>query len=228
MKYSPQKHVGDHGIDDAIDRTLAGLRDTPVPEGMERRILKALEESGSDRSRPRRSPIFPWKIAGACATVAAVALFFILMPGRQHTPRGPAGSHSNPQPTARTAVNPHRAATIPSTATNLASNTRPHPPREQRLHRTTAVTSTGAEATEPDHSHVNLPPPPLPLTSEERMLQQIAHARAPFELAMLTPDRRAAQQQRERAEFDQFFAPSEAAMEAEKLNSSQTPERGKP
>jgi hypothetical protein len=60
------------------------------------------------------------------------------------------------------------------------------------------------------------------------MLLQIAHARAPFELAMLTPDRRAAQEQRERADFDQFFAPSEAATEAEKLNSSRTPERGKP
>jgi hypothetical protein len=228
MNRLPDKHTNSNRLDDAIDRTLAGLRDTPVPEGMERRILKALGEGGSDVSRLRWSPIFSWGTAATFATVAAAALFFLLMPGRQHTPSEPAGSHSNPQPKATTAVNPRPAAIPPPAATSLSANARPAPPREQRLHRTAAVTSTRAEATEPTHSHVNLPPPPLPLTSEERLLLQIAHARAPFELAMLTPDRRAAQQQLQRAEFDQFFAPSEAAMEAEKLNSSQTPERGKP
>jgi hypothetical protein len=62
------------------------------------------------------------------------------------------------------------------------------------------------------------------------MLLEIAHRAPPVELAMLTPARRSAQVQRERTEFDQFFALSVAESETERLNNSnpQTPTQGKP
>jgi hypothetical protein len=101
------------------------------------------------------------------------------------------------------------------------------PPRHPQLHRVPSVTPDRTEVAESENHHVNLPPPPLPLTREERLLLEIVHRRPPVELAMLTPARRAAQEQSERSEFDQFFAPSETEMEIEKLNNTQ-PEQGKP
>jgi hypothetical protein len=224
MNRLSDEHMDNNRLDDAIDKTLAGLREAPVPEGMERRILKALEESGRDVSRPRRSPIFPWKIAATCATVAAVAHVFVLITGRTHTTREPAGAHPKPRSVARSALNPSSAAATPPAATDFASSKRPTP----QLRRTSAVIPVRARTTEPADRHVNLPPPPLPLTREEQMLLEIAHRAPPVELAMLTPAERTAQQQREYNEYDQFFALSKAEIETEKLNSSQPSAQGKP
>lgn len=206
---------------DAIDRVLSGLRDAPVPQGLESRILDALEDATAPQPVQRRFRPLAWAGAAACAFIAigAAALFFTFSPATHQIPATRVASttagqsHENPFGAQESATSP--AAPVPASGKHAAP----------RLRRTTSVTSTRVEARELDH--VNLPPPPLPLTREERLLLEITHRRPPFELAMLTSAQNAAQDQHERKEFDQFFALSETQMEIEKLNNAQPAEQGK-
>lgn len=207
--------------EDAIDRVLSGLRDAPVPQSLDRRIFRALEDSAARQPLQRRFDRLAWASAAACAFIAigAAALFFTLSPAKHLNP----ATRVVPYPTGRSQENiadTAASATPPAAPLSVAGE---H--AAPRLRNTTSATSTHVEAREPDH--VNLPPPPLPLTREERLLLEITHRRPSFELAMLTSARNAAQEQREHNEFDQFFALSKTQHEIEKLNSSQPNEEGK-
>jgi hypothetical protein len=215
-------------VEDAIHQTLAGLREVPVPEGLERRILRALEDPATVQTRPRRFANLAWGMAAACglATIVAAALFFI--PGRTAPHRS--AKHEDSNTAQRTSENTSKKLTAPTppAAPRLASTEHLNPVRHSRLHHASSATPVRTEVAASDDRPVNIPPPPLPLTRQERLLLEIAHRRPPFELAMLTSARREAQEQRERNEFEQFFGPSEAELETERLNNSQPSEQGKP
>jgi hypothetical protein len=54
---------------------------------------------------------------------------------------------------------------------------------------------------------VSFPAPPLPLTTEEKLLLRLAHHGDPAETAMLNPANREAEEKAETAQFEQFFPP---------------------
>src|SRR5271169_4084050 len=60
--------------EEAIDRVLAGLRDADAPVGMEGRILEALEDQASVRSRSGRRWLRPMWLVTAAYPVATRAL----------------------------------------------------------------------------------------------------------------------------------------------------------
>jgi len=215
-------------VEDAIQQTLAGLRDAPVPEGLERRILHTLEDRAAVQTRPRRFTNLAWGTAAACglATIVAAALFFSPVHTATHRPAKQEAPNRAPHPLDNSSkkLTTADASTAPDAASAESSN----PVRHPRLRRVSAATQARTGVAESGRQPVNMPPPPLPLTRQERLLLEIAHRRPPFELAMLTSARRVAQEQHDRNEFDQFFGPTEAELETERLNNSQPSEQGKP
>lgn len=214
MNRPEEKH-----IEDTIDQTLAGLRDTPIPQDLETRLLRSLEDSAIARPHARSLANLTWRTAAACGltAIAAAALIAILMPATHRNLLKPQASILKVPK--KSLESPGHAATTP----NVATVERLKPARP---HTRGALLAASAHA-ESANRHVNLPPPPLPLTRDERMLLVIAHRRPPVELAMLTPAQRVAREQRERKEFDQFFAPSESEIKIEKFNNSQLSAQGK-
>jgi hypothetical protein len=216
-------------IEDTIQQTLAGLRNAPVPEGLERRILHTLEDREAVQTRPRRFTNLAWGTAAACglATIVAAALFFSAGLTATHRPAKQEDSSATQRPSGNTSK--ESTVTVPPATPYLASTERLNPVRRPRLRHASAPVPDHAEVAASGNSRpVNIPPPPLPLTHQERLLLEIAHRRPPFELAMLTSARREAQEQHDRSEFEQFFGPTEAELETERLNNSQPSEQGKP
>lgn len=192
MKKSPEED---------LERVLTGLRDSAIPDGMERRILAALENRASEYSSSSIRP--DWrKLAVACsfAMAAALALVFVVPAIRRpvHAPqRSEAGAIT---PKSLSPANANQNVTQGNDAPIAASAARPKLRRVRPVHR--------EEAAPQDEVHaVSYPPPPMPLTDEERLLLRAAHRRAPIELAELSPARRALQDEQERVDFERFFEP---------------------
>lgn len=229
MNRPEENLVEPNRVEDAIHQTLAGLRDAPVPEGLERRILHTLEDRAAEQTRPRRFTNLAWGAAAACglATIVAAGLFFSAGLTATHRPAKQEDSKSAQQPSEDTSKK--STVTAPPATPDLASTERLNPVRRARLrHASTALPDHAEVAASGSSRPVNIPPPPLPFTHQERLLLEIAHRRPPFELAMLTSARREAQEQHDRNEFEQFFGPTEAELETERLNNSQPSEQGKP
>lgn len=232
MNRPEENPVEPNRVEDAIHQTLAGLRDAPVPEGLERRILHTLEDRVAVQTRPRRFTNLAWGTAAACglATIVAAALFFSAGLTATHRPAKQEDSNATQRPS----ENPSKesTATAVPTVPDLAStkqSEQSNPLRRPHLRHASAAVPDHAEVAASGNSQpVNIPPPPLPLTHQERLLLEIAHRRPPFELAMLTSAQREAQEQHDRNEFEQFFGPTEAELETERLNNSQPSEQGKP
>jgi hypothetical protein len=192
MKKSPKED---------LERVLTGLRDSAIPDGMERRILAALENRASAPSSWRSIRPAWMKLAAACSFAMAAALAFVFVPAIRrpvHAPkRSTAGailSKSLPP------ANANRNAAQGNDVQIDVSAARPKLQRMRPVRR--------EEAAPQDKSHAaSFPPPPMPLTEEEKLLVRAAHRRAPVELAELTPARRAVEDEQERVDFERFFEP---------------------
>jgi hypothetical protein len=69
--------------------------------------------------------------------------------------------------------------------------------RRHRTHTVPAVRET---------QEASFPPPPLPLTEQERLLLRLAHRGDAQNMALLNPDVRAEQTAKATEQFQQFFA----------------------
>ncbi|MCU1323134.1 MAG: hypothetical protein JWM43_2783 [Acidobacteriaceae bacterium] len=185
--------------DDAMERILRGLREAEAPEGMERRILKGLEEGiaaeAVSSSGWLRMPVAGWGLgaAGLCALLLVAIGMYRTKLDSAH----------------RTGV----AAGTPRAATRQPEGEQKAPQRvaaiepQPRLHvrRTVAVRSETALAS--DENVRSLPAPPMPLTEQERLLLKVAHHHNDPELvAMLNPAVRAGREAEEQAEVAKFFS----------------------
>jgi hypothetical protein len=199
--------------DDAIDRALAALRETEIPEGMERRILHVMRHNSSERRRSGsirlRMPLLlggtPYRaIALASAAIVATLIFWAV--SRPH-----AFNHTAP------AEETHSAhATSPALSHFEETPAAPEPS-------TQASTATAQQRTSPqkvkstpqkrllvlryDVGSTNHPAPEAPLTEQEKLLLRIAHRSDPQEIAGLNPSLWAARDAKDKEEVKRFFEP---------------------
>jgi hypothetical protein len=211
--------------EDAIEKVLAGLRNPDAPVGMERRILEALQDQASARSRSgwrRLKPIWlamPARPVATRSLACGVALAGMLavalaIPAIRRLGHAPAQSKMNPAP----------AGSLPrATPEGVAKSAqRPLPGSSVRSmeqtnarEKTTVLRARDVRNSDRPSDSVALdemraashPAPPMPLTEQERLLLRIAHRGDPVELAMLDPMRRAERDVEEQREFQRFFKP---------------------
>jgi hypothetical protein len=177
--------------EEAIERVLAGLRDTEAPAGLERRILSAVENRAS---RPRQSArVWPVAFGSAFAAIIVAAAVVAI----KHRPSPPPAHASKPPIRQASSSTPLVAATQ-----HQSSRFVPHAPAApaQGNGDSAADSLAMAEMLAP-----SLPEPPMPLTEQERLLLQMVHAGDPEELASLDSNLQHMLEARDKAEFERFF-----------------------
>jgi hypothetical protein len=201
--------------EEAIEKVLAGLRRTSPPIGMDRRIMEVLEDPASRQPRwswDRRLPasIHPgatgfmkWCIGAA--VVSAIALFLTADRWSTHAD-GPSKRISS------------SVATIPAVASEVVTNRSQATPFRSGVRRMKAtkperkvsvwkggVIDDSESLAVEEMRAASHPPPPMPLTEQEKLLLRIAHKDDPVEVAALNPAVRAARYEEEKAEVQRFF-----------------------
>ncbi len=200
--------------EEAIEKVLAGLRNSNAPSGMERRILAAVQDHASARSRwcwPRLRPI--WLVTQPSRTapmsvawgVALVAIFTLVLAVPAIHRRG----HSLAQPKTNSvplaALPPAASGIVAEVAQPPAPGSNIQPRRKTNTRRASSINHSVALRKMRAASY---PAPPLPLTEQEKLLLRLAHKGNPVELAMLNPEMRARQDAESKAEFQRFFGQS--------------------
>jgi hypothetical protein len=170
-----------------IDRVLTALRDAQPTSGMESRILQAIEHRISTSSR--WTPWMQWSIA-ALATAAIILAIALTTHNNQPTTANIAQSLL-PAPTPNLSSQQKLAPFAPA---NLSS--RPKSALFADVVERPAVPSAG-QPTTADSARDRLameetqapshPAPPLPLTSDERLLLRAAQRSEPVQIAQLEP-----------------------------------------
>jgi hypothetical protein len=206
--------------DEGIERVLAALREAEAPEGMEQRILEAMQNRASARrewrplgfvmpSWPVRKQ--PWVIAMASLAVVSLAICWTAFRGHR-SEHNVVGSKRQVAPA---------DAPAPAAQAVAAREIQPLPGRSSAQLRGKAdfkrarVASNADTVTLHEMLAVSYPAPPMPLTEQEKLLLRIAHRRDAVELAMLEPMLRIVQEAEEKEEFQRFFgsAASQSATE---------------
>jgi hypothetical protein len=205
--------------DHDIDRVLSALRDTTLPPAMERRILDALKQRSTTPSFWSTWNLRRLSATGAAFALPAAAAVLLLLTYAL------APHHTKPT-TARTsspAVAPTLAAdTTIVTPTQILPRihqgaARPQAHRPHALSHLSAQPAPSAPIAATCHCDPvalaetlapSKPAPPLPLTAQEVMLLRVVSRGNTVELAQLDPSLRARSTARERAQFQNFFAPS--------------------
>jgi hypothetical protein len=202
--------------EEAVEKVLAGLRNSEVPLGLEHRILEAVQADTSadltpnwrrgrlpwlpTPARPVAIHLWAWRAALGCAIAVSLALALAHRHGHNPTHSklpsvstrpllaADSGQHAqNAHLHSHALITPTRAK-IPARKTHLLDATDSVSLREMRA--------------------VSHPAPKAPLTQQERLLLQIAHAGNPHEIAMLNPVIRARQEAEEQADFHKFVEQS--------------------
>jgi hypothetical protein len=238
--------------EDAIEKVLAGLRSPDAPVGMERRILEALQDQASARSRSgwrRLRPIWlamparpvagrslAWGVALAGVFAVAIAIPAIHRLGRgsgrqsarslaQLPARSPSRSEMN-QVSARSPAGLSLEGVAKSTPHAL-SRPEMRTAKQANVRGVTDVQGGESVAVE-EMLAASHPAPPMPLTEQERLLLRIVHRGDPVELAMLDPMRRAARDVEEQTEFQRFFKPRTIEQPTADQPTTEQPAAGQP
>ncbi len=197
--------------EEAIERVLSGLREVEVPQGMERRVIEAVQARALERRGWSVAGLLgarPWTVAVAgvvmVALVAAVALH-----------------RKSPARHEVAGLIPHPSLIAPDRAPDRAPDAPVTSPQSLGPSGESAVMArrrdTGVAMPEPLSAEDALalsemlapskPAPPLPLTHQERLLAEAVHQAAPEELSSLRPEVRAREMELSKAEFHDFFEP---------------------
>jgi hypothetical protein len=222
MKDAGKNNAGTKNSGEAIEKVLAGLRDTAAPDGMERRILAGLEERAAARSRsvwrqllPVWAPANPVAVGSLVCGVALAGVFVVALaiPAIRRLGHAPVQA---PQQTGRNSVPAGAAAlTVSEAASGSARSALSRGGARSIGKKEAEMSAAGADvvldsdsaALEEMHA-ASYPAPPMPLTEQERLLLRLVHKDDPVELAMLDPKLRALQDQEDKAEFQRFFGQS--------------------
>jgi hypothetical protein len=216
--------------DEAIAKVLAGLRESEAPDGMERRIQKALEDQATAQSRSvwggsrpiwSAAPMRPVMTRSLAWGVALSGMFVVVLaiPAIRRLGHGGAQSHSQSK------MNSTPAKSLPLAPPEIVAKSAqlPSPKSSARsvIKKNTssakAVRDSDSEALNEMHG-ASYPAPPMPLTEQEKLLLRIAHKGDPVELAMLDPVVRAARDAEEKADVTKFFEPSTTGQSTTKGN----------
>jgi hypothetical protein len=232
--------------EEAIEKVLAGLRDSEAPAGMERRILDALENPASARSRSGWrwlrpmwlvTPAHPVAIGSLACGVALAAIFAVALaiPAIRRLGHAPVQSRINLAPAGSVPLAPSEAvaksAQAPLPGSSVRSVEKTNVPGKMDTRTAGTVRdSTGdgdsvalSEMLAPSH-----PAPPMPLTEQERLLLRIAHKGDPVEMAVLDPMLRAARDAEAQAEFQSFFGPTTIRQSTTEQPTTERPETEQP
>jgi hypothetical protein len=197
--------------DEAIEKVMAGLRNSEPPAGMELRILAAAKHRQSAQPASgwlRNSPLRmltasvehrAWRAAFA-ATAAGVILAVLAISAIHHNRKPATQSKLQPNLPVRSSEN----AILPLPNATASTRVRPNE-RTGRLVRTT-FPMRPHKTRSLDH-----PAPAAPLTQQEKLLVRIAQSRNPHALAMLNTEIRTKREAEEDAEFQRFADQSVAS-----------------
>jgi hypothetical protein len=196
--------------DEAVERVLAGLRETEAPAGMERRILESVRDIVPKRSWWR--PMMPlllterrrWAVVVAgVIVVSSMACWTVLReqrPGRESTrSKRQVAPGSSTSPEVQVAAAGVQQPLVEGPVVRRKGKT-----NELRVR---GVREDGSAVGLHERSMANHPAPEAPLTAEEKLLLRMAHRRDPVEMAALNPLLRAARDAEEKAEVQRFFEP---------------------
>jgi hypothetical protein len=197
--------------DEAVERVLAGLRETEAPAGMERRILESVRDVAPRRSwGPQRMPLLlmerrRWAVVAAGVVfVLSMACWTVLR--EQRAGRENAGSKRQAAPGSSTRPEVQvAAARIQQPSAERPAVRWKGKTNERRVRR---VREEGSGVALHERRMANHPAPEAPLTAEEKLLLRMAHRRDPVEMAAMNPLLWAARDAEEKAEVQRFFEPS--------------------
>ena len=175
-----------HASEHDIDRILTALRDTQPSEGMESRILQAMEQRTPARSAWFRfTPSMQWGLAALATSAVIFAVAFTYNTRRANSDSvASAGASQNPvistgaQRSGEIAAFPEASATHTPAHLKAASSTQPAYPPHELLCDCDRLAMDEMQA--PSH-----PAPEMPLTAQERLLQRVVHREDPIEIAEL-------------------------------------------
>jgi hypothetical protein len=202
--------------DNAIDKVLAALRDAPPPEGMDARIAQRLDQHAQHtQTRPTshwralltgQSLAAAWfrgAATGAVAALLTVAAVFAFHHASTPAPQQAAMSPNRNPAITPVSVSPRNTTPYPCAhpaAFKLATAAKPH---AAEIPWTVDI----AENTAPSR-----PAPVMPLTAQERQLVRLVRASNPNELAAISHETHAKQQ--DAAEDSKFFIPPPSSSES--------------
>ena len=194
----------------SIDIVLAALKATEPSPGFERRLLEALAAPSAASPRPARRWLSLPALARVRRSLPAAVPFFLAAAllltlsfafFHQHVARTSTVTNQ-----ARTTLYPHDQLLAPSSLHQVE--------RPQSVLRHTAPHSRlgrhGVPASHAPAQLASFPAPPLPLTSQEKLLLRVAHAQNPQQSALLNPALRASLAARDNEDFQIFFASATA------------------
>lgn len=201
--------------DEAIERTLAGLREVEVPAALEDRVLRVLrgveEEAVSDGRLGWFAGWIVW--AGVGAACAAMVLFaFTSQQGRWVSRAGQDGAIRAGRTAVRSAAATLPVASSAAEPSGVGSEMAVTPVEGTRVR----VESGRAGERVRGHSAKgsvrrvsmplgrSLPLPEPPLTEEEKLLQRVVRSGNQQEMALLNPQERAKEEASARADFRAF------------------------
>jgi hypothetical protein len=199
--------------EEAIEKVFAGLRRTSPPIGMDRRIMEALETRASGQSRwgwqrwplalvhPGTTRFTKWSVSVVCVVVLTV-----IANHRLRLVDSPSKRVSSSVATIPPV--PSAVAMTSSQATPFRLSVRrgktTQPERKVSVEKGGVAGDSESIAVE-EMRAASHPPPPMPLTEQEKLLLRIAHKEDPVEVAALNPAVRAARYEEEKAEVQRFF-----------------------
>ena len=204
--------------DQLIDQTLAALRDTTTPTGMERRILHAVEHRAA--TTHTRHP-WTWSLTTAALLLSVAAFTLHHLTTNPGAP-GPASGTRVSIPSTKLALNSQLTARSSQLDAKpaLSSNTQTLSSLTTSKLKTHNSTKPALLQPTPDHLLCDCDPvalaesrapsqpaPPLPLTDQEKLLRRIVDKGDPIELAELNAEARAAHTDADKAAFQSFFHP---------------------
>ena len=178
--------------DDAIDTVMAALRAATPSAGFEARIYHALQQA----ALPTRTLRLPFvMMASAASLLCAMAVGL--------------GLHTLHDERAVTAAKPQPSALMPAhpTESEVAVVKRLTPMHTAPRVRAERPLRVDFETVRP---HENIPPPPLPLTQEEKLAIRIMRHNDLPQLATLSTDARTISLHADAESYREFFAPRPA------------------
>lgn len=217
----PSHPVPSADLDVQIERTLAGLSQAEPSPSFHNRLLTALDQHAAEPQRMRLSVFaFPAKVFAM--TASAAALLMLLYSGvhlsrthktqtEAHAPAAQFAPPTAPGASSSAAVLSPVTVGPPSDTPTAANNTLPKTPKFH-LSRSLELSPTSTPDLDQqalaDLHAPSQPAPPLPPTSQERLVRLMLRRGEQHELAQLDPDSVTAAFAQEQASFRAFFEPS--------------------
>jgi hypothetical protein len=205
--------------EDAIEKVLTGLRDADAPAGMERRILEAVENRASARSRRdwrkwrsiwllSPAPLVAGRPVIYGVALAAVFTFALVIPAIHRHKGAPAQTKITPAagtPTSRETLPPAPSVVV-AKDTQLPATVPSRARSKRKINARRAGLAPARDSiAQREMRAASRPAPPLPLTEQEKLLVQFVQTHSRQELAAVNPMKWAARDAEEKAEFDNFF-----------------------